>query len=938
MIILSDGTQKMSARQISLGAGLTLSETSDGLPLIVASGSGITQAQADARYALLGGSNATGTWGISISGNAASASAVAWSGVTSTPTTIAGYGFTVDFNAKGDARWLGLTATAAKATVLATPRTIAGVSFDGSGNIAIPFGNLASRPSTIGGYGITDFDSLGDARWLLKTGGALSGSLDIGDITGISAAELRVGGDIRSSGVIYATDFVLVGSAPGGGGGATGGVLIQDEGVQQGAGQVDTLNFVGAGISSSVAGGVATITVTATGSGNVTSVFGRTGDVVAVAGDYTWTQIGAKPTQITGFASDAVDLNRLGAQGTGGVLDWNDPTNARPGAGATLLQGNATNGPTGATGYFHSFGLEYATKNATGNVTQFAIPYGDDVTRGMFIRGKYASAWTAWKRFAFWTDLTWTNITGKPTLMVQNGRTTADVNTLLSSGTYGLDASNANSPGGYRTLIVGNNSDVGVQIAGGYQSDSLSFRGWYNSGANFTAWRDILHSGNYSSYARPIGPTVILSGNANPYVQFNDGTYIAYWQMASGNMALYHNGSNRINVPAAGGVQSYGQFDFLLSDGSAYIMRANNAGNVQMYGILNVTGTGAAQQLFATSAAGAATANYWSWYSGGGGRVGYIGFGGGTGTGATLYVNNDTGGITIQTNGGVSVAEFNTTNVTVRYPISMTANIVTNAHHIVVNSGIIGYDLETFAFQGATVGHYGLTWQNTTYGSASGPSALLGGYGGVSLFTAGTERLRISPTGTTYIMGTAAWTYGGFNVEGSAGGYTGTFYNFAAGNTVGGMFDSAGNGGDYDATTGWHFYWNRAQGCLGLGGSTTAAGYRAYVNGALYINGTSTGSDFILSSDSRLKADLTVIQSALTKLDKLSGYTYTLKADTTKRRRAGMVAQELREVLPEAVYETPDGMLAVAYDQVIPLLIEAIKELRIELKEHTHVV
>lgn len=46
------------------------------------------------------------------------------------------------------------------ATKLTTPRTIAGVSFDGTGNIAIPFANVSSKPSTLAGYGITDAQAL----------------------------------------------------------------------------------------------------------------------------------------------------------------------------------------------------------------------------------------------------------------------------------------------------------------------------------------------------------------------------------------------------------------------------------------------------------------------------------------------------------------------------------------------------------------------------------------------------------------------------------------------------------------------------------------------------------------------------------------------------------------------------------------------------------
>jgi hypothetical protein len=49
-----------------------------------------------------------------------------------------------------------LTGNASSATKLQTARTIAGVSFDGSANIAIPFANLSSKPTTLSGYGITD--------------------------------------------------------------------------------------------------------------------------------------------------------------------------------------------------------------------------------------------------------------------------------------------------------------------------------------------------------------------------------------------------------------------------------------------------------------------------------------------------------------------------------------------------------------------------------------------------------------------------------------------------------------------------------------------------------------------------------------------------------------------------------------------------------------
>ena len=48
---------------------------------------------------------------------------------------------------------------------------------------------------------------------------------------------------------------------------------------------------------------------------------------------------------------------------------------------------------------------------------------------------------------------------------------------------------------------------------------------------------------------------------------------------------------------------------------------------------------------------------------------------------------------------------------------------------------------------------------------------------------------------------------------------------------------------------------------------------------------------------------------------------------------AGVIAQEIQKVLPQAVITRDNGYLAVKYDQIIPLLIEAIKDLKEEINE-----
>jgi hypothetical protein len=84
-------------------------------------------------------------------------------------------------------------------------------------------------------------------------------------------------------------------------------------------------------------------------------------------------------------------------------------------------------------------------------------------------------------------------------------------------------------------------------------------------------------------------------------------------------------------------------------------------------------------------------------------------------------------------------------------------------------------------------------------------------------------------------------------------------------------------------------------------------------------------------SDRTQKENIVPITNALDKVDQLGGYTfnYKNKPDTPM---TGVMAQELLEVLPEAVYKTIDGntgeeIYAVRHGNVIGLLIEAIKEL-----------
>ena len=89
-------------------------------------------------------------------------------------------------------------------------------------------------------------------------------------------------------------------------------------------------------------------------------------------------------------------------------------------------------------------------------------------------------------------------------------------------------------------------------------------------------------------------------------------------------------------------------------------------------------------------------------------------------------------------------------------------------------------------------------------------------------------------------------------------------------------------------------------------------------------------------SDERLKEDIVKVEDAVSKVQQLNGYTFSYKKDGKKS--AGVIAQEVANVLPSAVksHDVLGGegeYLIVEYDQLTALLIESIKELKAEIDE-----
>ena len=121
----------------------------------------------------------------------------------------------------------------------------------------------------------------------------------------------------------------------------------------------------------------------------------------------------------------------------------------------------------------------------------------------------------------------------------------------------------------------------------------------------------------------------------------------------------------------------------------------------------------------------------------------------------------------------------------------------------------------------------------------------------------------------------------------------------------------------------------------GLGAGTSAA------SGEVRATGEITA---FYSSDIALKENINPIENALNKVMSLGGYNYDWKDSYVEKRGGidgyfvrksdvGVLAHEIEKVVPEAHATREDGTGAVRYEKIVPLLIEAIKDLNKEIKE-----
>ena len=211
--------------------------------------------------------------------------------------------------------------------------------------------------------------------------------------------------------------------------------------------------------------------------------------------------------------------------------------------------------------------------------------------------------------------------------------------------------------------------------------------------------------------------------------------------------------------------------------------------------------------------------------------------------------------------------------------IGITPSYKLEVNGVTRSSGFIGSYLnfipnDNFTYDGKTVGQYALNWQSDSWHTAS-TTLWLTAHGGMKFFTAGSPRLFIHNNGN-----------------------------------------------------------------IGIGKAPAT-------NRKLDVAGNAYANDILLTSDERLKTDIKPLSNEKEKLYLLQGKSYkkilpstgleedslTEKKETIEFPGYGYLAQELKEIFPDLAEQGSDGYYAVNYIGLIPIIVEALKDQRLEIDE-----
>ena len=99
------------------------------------------------------------------------------------------------------------------------------------------------------------------------------------------------------------------------------------------------------------------------------------------------------------------------------------------------------------------------------------------------------------------------------------------------------------------------------------------------------------------------------------------------------------------------------------------------------------------------------------------------------------------------------------------------------------------------------------------------------------------------------------------------------------------------------------------------------------LDGDIFAGGNSTAVSHINTSDERKKKDITYISSSIDLITKLTPVSYKWKKGNSNETKYGLIAQEVRKLLPDAVYEDGEGFLSLDYHCIWTIMLKSHQEL-----------
>jgi hypothetical protein len=518
-------------------------------------------------------------------------------------------------------------------------------------------------------------------------------------------------------------------------------------------------------------------------------------------------------------------------------------------------------------------------------------------------------------------------------------------------------------------LADANTAIAGKQASGSYAlTTGATFTGTLTMDSNI-----VMRAGPYVIFKDSTGATeygrifatassATLRGNAHSF-QKVDGTVVASLDN-NGGLTLNSGSNTALILGARDGTSTtatlYNTANLFRVYFGADRFTVDSSGNITATGAATITGTTTSGSIISTNG------NFVARGSGVGGEGGQLtlGYGNNLATGITGPGGNNTWSVDVlsdqtfrifRTNGAgssliaMSIAEADGT-ATFAADIKTPGKFVTtNSDGLLLHSGTTSTPTAIFRNDGSNF--YFLCTNNETTPSnswnglrplminmASGAVTMSNGLtvnGGGLNVSSGTTTLGITNTnditasrgdgtGVIFLGGGSRYLY-----------YNGTTYVLqAAGLTVGGSVTASGLGDFITPNSGTTGGVRVRQGAAGNAiiqftnnaASAEWGNLQVTSTGSMTWSGGFTATTITGTSDKRLKTNIRTVENALDKVAKMRGVHFEWKA--SGEASSGVIAQEHREVAPEAVIENDEGVLSVNDAATTAYLIEAIKELK----------